>query len=143
MGWGELILGVHAGATLSMVGLIWFVQVVHYPLYLRVGEDAFHGYHQEHMARTTAVVAPLMLTELGTAAWLVLGNGPVGWLSWTGLGLVVVVWLSTAAIQIPQHRRLERGFDAAVARSLVRGNWIRTVAWTLRGALAVALLAIH
>ncbi|MFY0528690.1 hypothetical protein ACN28I_37835 [Archangium gephyra] len=31
-----LVLLAHAAATLFMVGLIWFVQVVHYPLFSRV-----------------------------------------------------------------------------------------------------------
>ena len=34
-----LLLLLHAAATLFMTGLIWFVQVVHYPLFARVGED--------------------------------------------------------------------------------------------------------
>lgn len=37
----ETLLYLHAGATLFMTGLIWFVQVVHYPLFLRVGEGNF------------------------------------------------------------------------------------------------------
>ena len=37
---------------------------------------------------------------------------------------------------------MNQGFDAAVHRRLVRTNWIRTVGWTLRGALAVAMLVI-
>jgi hypothetical protein len=39
------------------------------------------------------------------------------------------------------HRRLEQGFDLAAHRQLVRGNWIRTIAWSLRGLLAVLMLA--
>jgi hypothetical protein len=39
------------------------------------------------------------------------------------------------------HHRLERGFDPAAYRQLVRGNWIRTIAWSLRGLLAVQMLA--
>ena len=38
------VLLAHAAATLFMVGLIWFVQVVHYPLFARVGPDAFVPY---------------------------------------------------------------------------------------------------
>lgn len=33
---GALLL-VHAAATWAMVGLVWFVQVVHYPLFAQVG----------------------------------------------------------------------------------------------------------
>ena len=53
------VLYLHAASTLSMVGLIWFVQVVHYPLFARV-EQGFIAYEQIHQQRTTWVVAPLM-----------------------------------------------------------------------------------
>ena len=57
------------------------------------------------------------------------------------MGLLAVIWLSTALIQVPLHQRLGGGFDAEVHSRLVTSNWIRTVAWTLRGLLAVHLLA--
>ena len=55
------ILLIQAAATLAMVGLIWFVQIVHYPLMAQVGRDSFAHYEASHTARTTWVVAPLML----------------------------------------------------------------------------------
>ena len=58
---------VHAFATVAMTGLIWFVQVVHYPLFARVGEEGFHAYEAAHARATSRVVAPLMLGEVGTA----------------------------------------------------------------------------
>lgn len=36
----QTVVVVHLLATLAMAGLILFVQVVHYPLMARVGEDA-------------------------------------------------------------------------------------------------------
>ena len=59
----ELILLLQAASTLAMVGLIWFVQIVHYPLFAQVGREGFSGYEQAHQNRTTFVVAPLMLVE--------------------------------------------------------------------------------
>ena len=58
---------------------------------------------------------------------------------WAGLALLAVIWLSTALVQVPLHRRLQGGFDAAAHRRLVRTNWLRTAAWTLRAALALRL----
>ena len=88
-----------------------------------------------HARRTTWVVAPPMLLELGTGAWLVLRPSPFFPVpaAWMGLGLLAVVWLATFFLQVPEHGRLERGFDPAAHRRLVRGNWVRTIAWTLRG----------
>ncbi len=135
------VLAAHAFVTLFMTGLIWFVQVVHYPLFERVGKAEFVGYEQQHMRRTGWVVMPPMLLELGLAAVLVWSPG--GTQAWCGLILLAIIWLSTAVGQVPMHNRLERGFDQVAHRRLVWGNWIRTVGWSLRGVLAVTILAMH
>ena len=35
---------VHAVSTWFMVGLIWMIQTVHYPLFARLGDDTFVRY---------------------------------------------------------------------------------------------------
>jgi hypothetical protein len=44
--------------TSMLAGLIWFVQVVHYPLFEEIGEAGWKRYHDHHARRTTTVVAP-------------------------------------------------------------------------------------
>lgn len=133
----SLALLLNLASTGVMIGIIWFVQVVHYPLLARVGSDGYPAYQAAHNRRTTVVVAGPMLLEAGTGLWLALAPPPS--LSfgraWLGLALIGVIWLSTALLQVPMHGRLERGFDAAAHRRLVLGNWVRTVAWTARGLL--------
>lgn len=127
----------HLAATLFLVGLIWVVQVVHYPLFAQVGDEQFHGYWRGHTRLITWLVAPSMLAEAGTAVLLFAARPP-------GLSLLVLViafgllvlnWLSTWLVQIPCHERLGRRFDPATLRRLVLTNWVRTAAWTLRGVL--------
>jgi hypothetical protein len=135
----KTVLLLHAGATLIMTGVIWIVQVVHYPLFARVGAEGFAGYQNAHSGLITLVVMPAMLVELGTAAWLVVQRPaqiPL-WLALAGLGLVGILWLSTFFVQVPQHGALARGFDADAHRSLVNGNWIRTTAWSIRSLIAL------
>jgi hypothetical protein len=129
----------HAGATLLLTGLIWFVQVVHYPLFGLAGATGFRGYAEAHSRRTTWVVGPPMLVEAATAALLVIADPRA--LTVVGAALLALVWLSTAVLQVPCHARLGAGFEAAVHARLVRTNWLRTVAWTGRAAIAVALVA--
>lgn len=122
-----------------MLGVIWFVQVVHYPLFAKTGHAEFSAYEQQHTALTTWVVAPPMLLELATAVllfWCKQTGVSTGQLS-IGLALLVVIWLSTALIQVPCHNRLSQSFDAAVHRRLVVSNWIRTIAWSLRALLVL------
>lgn len=139
----QLVLGLHAFATLSMTGLIWFVQVVHYPLFRGVPGEAFPAYEEEHQRRTTWVVAPFMLVEVGTAVLLCGGIAPgvrPVW-AWVGLALVGVLWASTFLVQGPLHGRLERWKEEGLIGRLVGTNWVRTAAWTARGVLAVVMMA--
>jgi hypothetical protein len=137
------VLLVQAFASLALTGLIWCIQVVHYPLFAAVGRDEFTRYEADHARLITLVVGPLMLVELAAALWLaaVRPAGVPAWMAWTGLALVAAIWLSTAAIQVPCHAKLAAGFDAEVHARLVSSNWIRTVAWTARGLLALAMIA--
>ncbi len=139
------LLLVHLAATLFMGGLIWFVQVVHYPLFALAGAGggASPAYQAAHMQRTGLVVGPPMLVEAATAL-LLLAAPPEGiprsWL-WAGLFALALIWAVTALASVPAHEALARGFDADVHRALVRSNWARTLLWTARGALALALVA--
>lgn len=135
----RLVLLLHAAATLYMAGLIWFVQVVHYPLLAQVGPAEAAAYEREHTRRTAWVVAPPMMLEFATGVLLIwvrpagVSNLQVG----IGLGLLAVVWLSTQFLQVPCHNQLSRAFDPATHRRLVATNWIRTACWSLRGLLVL------
>ena len=132
-----------AAATLYMTGVIWMVQVAHYPLFARIDAASFPDYEQRYTRRMGWVVAPAMLAELGLAGAMAFAP-PAGVSlreAWLGLGLLAIIWLSTFLLQVPCHTRLSRGFDEATWRRLVRSNWIRTAAWTLRAALLLRLLA--
>lgn len=138
----ELLLLAQMISTLCMTGLIWFVQVVHYPLLQRVGVPGFHEYQDGHQKRTTMVVALPMIVELSATAMIAVqppaGVSPA--LAWLGAGLLAVIWTSTVLWQIPLHAALEQGYDASVVRQLVATNWVRTAAWTVR-AVVVVLMA--
>lgn len=134
-----LLLKVHLLSTWFMVGLIWFVQVVHYPLFEKVGKAEFPGYEHEHAKRTTWLVLPPMLVEL-TCSFGIWLQAP-GALSTLGLVLVVAVWISTLLVQSPLHALLLSGFRNEHWVRLVSTNRIRVALWTLRGAVAAVLSA--
>ncbi len=128
-------------ATLYLAGLIWVIQVVHYPLMDRVPGAGFVAFHSEHARRISiVVVAPMLIELISAIALLVIRpQGVSVALLIAGALLVGIVWLSTFTLQVPLHRRLSEGFDPAAHRALVRGNWIRTAAWTLRAVVAIAI----
>ncbi|MEM1069578.1 MAG: hypothetical protein AAGI63_11830 [Planctomycetota bacterium] len=124
-------------ATWYMVGLIWMVQIVHYNLFDRVGQEGFVRYEADHGRLITPIVGVPMLIEIVTAA-LLLANAPAGfpkWAAWLGMAMVVALWMSTAFLQVPYHNQLMQGFDQAAYQKLVNTNWIRTFLWTARGFL--------
>jgi len=134
----------HLAATLAMTGVIWTIQLVHYPLFSGVGAEGFAAYEAAHQTRITWVVGPLMLVELAAAVALVAGLAPAGvpgWMGWAGLALLGVIWASTALVQVPLHTALGARFEEAAHARLVATNWVRTAAWTARAALALAMTA--
>jgi hypothetical protein len=135
------LLLLHAGSTLMMTGLVWFVQLVHYPLFPFAALGNFPAFERAHQRRTNWLVTPLMLTELATAVALFVSmRGPLSSLAGWGLALLAVIWISTAAIQVPLHRRLTRGFDDRFVALLVRSNWLRTSTWSARSVIALTLV---
>jgi hypothetical protein len=142
MSTSSAILLAHVLTTLFMCGVIWFVQLVHYPLFDLVGRAGFETYEREHARRTTWVVAPPMLIELITAGALLWIPSEVPlWKSVTGLGLLGLIWSSTAFWQVPRHRELAAGFTAPAHRALVRSNWFRTLVWSLRAVLVLTMIS--
>lgn len=139
----ELLLLVHTGATLFMVGLIWFVQVVHYPLFGGVGEEKFAAYAEAHSRLTSWIVGPPMLLEAATSVALLFFRPTEipAWAAWVGLILLAAIWLSTAFLQVPRHTALGDGFDMSAHKSLVLSNWIRTTGWSARGLLVLWMVA--
>ena len=137
------LLLVHAAATLFMVGLIWFVQVVHYPLLARAGAAEFPALAADHQRLTGYVVGPPMAIEALTAVALLFArpDGVSLLQAAIGVALLAVVWLSTVLQLVPRHRQLARGFDDESHRRLVVANRVRTAAWTARGAVVVWMLA--
>jgi hypothetical protein len=124
-------------STLLMVGIIWFVQVVHYPLMAHVGREHFCRYEHLHQSLTTWVVGPPMLAEAFSAIALLMHSSelrasPIYLLATV---LLALIWLSTAVVQVPLHQSLAARYDDSTLRRLVRSNWLRTMAWTARGLL--------
>jgi hypothetical protein len=135
----RFVLCAQLATTLPLVGLLWMVQLVAYPLFARAGASSFAAYHAAHSSWITLVVGPLMLGELASAAlWVAVRPPEVSpILAWVGLALVLIAWGVTAFVSVPQHAILARGFDAEAHATLVATNWIRTAAWSARGVMLV------
>ena len=133
-------LSFHLAGTWMLVGLIWVIQLLAYPQFLRVSAAAFTSYHFAHCFRIGLMLAPLLVIEAVTAAWLLCqGHREPPFM--ISAGLIPAIWLCTAVVQTPLHTRLMKGFDAAIIRRLILTNWLRTLAWTARGVLVSYVVA--
>jgi predicted outer membrane lipoprotein len=131
----DIVLLFNLLSTWTMVGVIWFVQVVHYPLLVVVPVESAASVAVEHQRRTGWVVgAPMALEGVTTLALLVLvPEGVVWFVPWlAGIPLAVALG-ATIFLSVPRHERMAREPDAQVGKELVSTNWVRTIAWTLRG----------
>ena len=136
-------LRLHLAANLYMVGVIWFVQLVHYPLMALIPVEQGTTYATQHQRRTTWVVMPCMLLEVATAIWLGTFFPPYRTGPFAGAGLLLaIIWLSTFFVQVPQHRRLLASHDQRIVERLVAANWIRTISWTAKAVL-VSIVAFN
>jgi hypothetical protein len=137
-----LLVTAHLASTLVLVGIIWTVQVVHYPLMALVGEERFVAYEAAHAPRMAAVVMLPWSVQGVTTAGLLLARpaGVPGPLLAAAAVAAAVPVLVTVLASVPAHGRLARGFDGAVHRRLVATNWLRTAAWTAHAPIAVAIM---
>ena len=134
-----LVLLVNVAAVLFMAGFIWTMQLVHYPLFDRVGADAFPAYETAHNRLFFLVAGPGVLLTLITGVLLLFvrpAQAPL-WAALLGLLLFALISASTALLQAPQHAVLSGGLDRGAYEFLLRTNWIRTTAWSAYGLLGL------
>jgi hypothetical protein len=139
----ETVLIANTAATLIMVGVIWFVQHVHYPLLATFTVDQASHVAIEHQRRTGHVVAVPMAVE-GVSTLVLLVSRPdavsVIW-PWVGAVLLAVALGSTVFLSVPLHSRMASDPRPDTGRMLVLTNWPRTVAWTMRGIVCIVMVA--
>ncbi len=136
---GNLIFVLNLGTTLFLTGLIWTVQLVHYPSFRFVDERIFKDFHLFHGTRISILVIPLMIIELITSGILWWNSDPFS-LHSIGFYLVIAIWISTAALSVPAHNKLTSGMDQKAIRILVNTNWVRTILWTSKAVIGLYFL---
>lgn len=138
----EWLLAIQVLTSVGMAGVIWVIQIVHYPLFAQVGQDQFVHYAASHNRLITWIVGPLMLAECFAVLYLLTPLTPPGLrtAAVAGVILLAIIWISTFCLSVPAHNTLAAGFDPAAHARLVSTNWIRTIGWTLRALLSIWML---
>jgi len=133
-----LIFLLHFAATAYMTGVIWLVQLYLYRYLNLIDSANFGKHHRRYNDIMGLVVGPAMLIELVSCAALPFLFTEAGRLpAIASIGVLVVIWISTFALQVPCHMKLRDRYDAAIHQRLVQSNWIRTAGWTARAVLLI------
>jgi hypothetical protein len=126
-----------------VLGEIWFVQIVVYPLFGKVGEDEYVAYHKFYSSRIPLpVILPGFASFLLPIALVFLRPESVPlWMALANVACGLVGLFVTVALEIPRHARLEKGGkQGGVIRELVLFNWPRTLSITASALLTLLML---
>ena len=126
----ELLLKVNFISTSFMVGVIWVIQLLHYPSFHFINDQKYIEFQHFHMQRISIIVIPAMLTELASA--LLLAYFFESSLTIILLALVIGNWTITLIFFTNMHQKLTDGYDHSIVNRLVQINWSRTALWSLR-----------
>ncbi|MDZ7718626.1 MAG: hypothetical protein U5K72_07420 [Balneolaceae bacterium] len=126
--------------SFSLFGLIWCVQLVHYPFFLRSDKTNFIEHIGFHKQRISIIVVPLMTIELATSGILVFEFQQFAGLNIFGLIVVILIWLVTFFVQVPIHNSLSDGYNESLVQKLIKTNWIRTVLWSAKSFSSLYIL---
>ena len=116
-----------------MVGMIWTIQIVHYPLFAFVGSETYEDFQAKHVE----VIGVLLVVPWLSRDYLLL-------FSWSACRAAFRDasgrWCSPYGFDhgsqrfrsAPAHGDLASGFNVEVHNDLMFGNLIRSILWTAR-----------
>ena len=126
----ELLLKVSFISTSVMVGIIWVIQLLHYPAFHFINDQIYIEFQHFHMQRISFIVIPAMLIELASALLLAYFFRS----SQTIILLVLLfgIWAITFIFFTNMHQKLTNGYNQSTVDRLIKINWYRTALWSLR-----------
>jgi len=126
----QLLFNVNFISTSVMVGIIWVIQLLHYPSFHFINEKKYVEFQYFHMRRISFIVIPAMLIELASASLLAYFFRSS--LTIILLALLLGIWGITFIFFTNMHQKLTTGYDQTTVDTLVKINWSRTALWSLR-----------
>ena len=132
----DLLFFLNVISAFLLTGVIWTIQIVHYPSFHYIDKMSFTNFHHFHERRISIIVMPLMLIELTTSTALYINNMSSIVFA-LNLLIVLLIWCSTFFVQVPIHSILSEKKDKKLIEKLVNTNWIRTFLWSMRMLLII------
>ena len=133
----------HLIFTSIMTGVIWVIQIVHYPSFHFIEKELYTAFQKFHMNKISIIVIPIMLAELITGMMLFLDKSSKSPFLIISFVILVLIWLITGVFFSKAHNELMTGYQELVVNQLVVMNWIRTLLWTLRLLLLICFVYLY
>ena len=123
---------VHLIFTSIMVGVIWLVQVVHYPSFNFIDKKFYSDFQNFHIKRISFIVIPVMLLELVSGLILIFLDNRHSTPILISFGILILIWIITGLFFAKAHQDLTVGYDREIVKKIIKLNWIRTLLWSIR-----------
>ena len=124
------ILEIHSLVDFGMCVVLWLVQLVIYPSFLRVEPSELIAWHKAYTFRVSFIILPLMFGQLVFTILSVLEGPSI--LEWVAFAFVLVCWILTFFVSVPLHRKIEQNDTTKETRQkLIATNWPRTILWSV------------
>lgn len=133
MSFEHILLLLTMAVAFYVLGQIWFGQIVVYPLFAKVGEAEYIGYHRFYASRIPLPVIVPGFASFALPVVLVFWHPAAvrDWAVWANLACAAVGFLDTVVLEIPRHNHLENdGKQDRVIQELIDYNWPRTASVT-------------
>lgn len=138
----DIVFLTHFICSIFMTGVIWVIQRVHYPSFSYISKQDFVAYHNFHSFHITWIVAPVMIIELLTAAFMVYENYYTEFFTKFLIVflMTLILWIATFFLSVPCHSELSKDKSDRAIKKLVRTNWIRTIFWSVKSIFLIILI---
>ena len=121
---------IHSLVNFGMCVVLWLVQLVIYPSFLRVKTSELLAWHKAYTFRVSFVILPLMFGQLVLTILSIMEDPSI--LEWLAFAFVLVCWILTFFVSVPLHRKIEQNDTTRETRQkLIMTNWPRTILWSL------------
>ncbi len=120
----------HSIVDFGMCVVLWLVQLVIYPSFLRLKSSELIAWHKAYTFRVSFVILPLMFGQLALSILSIVGDASA--LEWTAFAFVLVCWILTFFVSVPLHRKIEQNdITRETRQKLITTNWPRTILWSV------------
>ena len=128
----NLFIDIHFLATSIMVGVIWVIQLLHYPSFHFIQKSDYPKFQQFHMSRISFIVVPAMIIEFITGIMMLQFGFSSNFLFIFSLFILLVIWVITLVFFTKMHQGLISGYNEVIVDRLISINWSRTLLWSIR-----------